>query len=218
MSKPTFGYWNIRGFGQPIRFLIQYLGVDHNEKSYIDDGGEKREEWFKKDKFALGLDFPNIPYWIDGDFKLTETKAILKHLSRKYDPKLMPKDETILARSEMLENVLADVWQILVAYAYISTDEVKKSFPENSTVKLEQLSKFIGSNKFAVGSQITYVDFLLYEILYHYTMADASLVKPFANLMSYMKNFESIPQISKFIASPNYLKGPCFSSQAKIQF
>jgi len=130
----------------------------------------------------------------------------------------MPKDEAVLAKCEMLENVLADVWQILTAYAYISTDEIKKSFPENSTLKLEQLSKFLGSNKFVCGNQISYVDFLLYEILYHYTLCDASLVKPFANLMSYLKNFESIPQISKFMASPNYMKGPCFSSVATIKF
>jgi len=30
----------------------------------------------EKDKKTLGLDFPSLPYLIDGNFKLTESRAI----------------------------------------------------------------------------------------------------------------------------------------------
>ena len=56
----SLGYWPIRGRGQVPRYLFEYLNVDYNDKKYTD-----REEWFKKDKGGLGLDFPNLPYLID---------------------------------------------------------------------------------------------------------------------------------------------------------
>merc|ERR1711990_1179773 len=30
-------------------------------------------------------DFPNLPYYIDGDVKLTQTHAIMRHLARKHN-------------------------------------------------------------------------------------------------------------------------------------
>ena len=36
-----------------------------------------------KEKFTLGLEFPNLPYWIEGDLKLTQSVAILRHVARK---------------------------------------------------------------------------------------------------------------------------------------
>ena len=44
----------------------------------------KREVWMDaKSKNDFALDFPNLPYWIDGNLKLTQSTAILRHLARK---------------------------------------------------------------------------------------------------------------------------------------
>jgi glutathione S-transferase len=41
-------------------------------------------KWFGVgDKSKLGFDFPNLPYLINGDFKLTETAAIVRYIIRK---------------------------------------------------------------------------------------------------------------------------------------
>lgn len=61
-----FGYWNIRGLGQIARLLLAYTGLKWEDKQYSDEA-----EWFEKDKKSLGLDFPNLPYLIDGDVKIT---------------------------------------------------------------------------------------------------------------------------------------------------
>jgi len=39
------------------------------------------------DKSKLNLDFPNLPYLINGDFKLTESIAIARYIIRKSNKK-----------------------------------------------------------------------------------------------------------------------------------
>lgn len=35
------------------------------------------------DKVALGLEFANLPYLIDGDFRLTESNAIARYIIKR---------------------------------------------------------------------------------------------------------------------------------------
>ena len=111
-DKPTLAYWDIRGVAEPIRALLHYAGVDFNDKRYPFGPGKTRQEldsikqhWYK-DKFSLGLDFPNLPHWIEGDLKLTQTLAILKYLARNNG--LMANDVVTLAKQEMIEQQLID--------------------------------------------------------------------------------------------------------------
>ncbi|XP_037576602.2 LOW QUALITY PROTEIN: glutathione S-transferase-like [Dermacentor silvarum] len=84
-KAPVLGYCDMRGFAQPIRNLLVYKGVDFVDKRYKlgPAPGYDHEEWLGE-KFTLGLEFPNLPYYIDGDVKLTQSLAILRYLSRKY--------------------------------------------------------------------------------------------------------------------------------------
>jgi glutathione S-transferase len=71
----TLGYYDLRGLAQPIRFLLAYLGVKYTDKHY-----STKEEWLEKDKQGLGLEFSNLPYYIDENIKLTESSAIPPNL------------------------------------------------------------------------------------------------------------------------------------------
>ena len=66
MTKPILGYWKIRGLASAIRYQLVYSGVDFDQVQYDEGDDKSGEEWFSK-KFTLGLDFPNIPYFKDGD-------------------------------------------------------------------------------------------------------------------------------------------------------
>ena len=66
-KKPRLGYWNIRGFAQPLRLLLAYAGVDFEDTRYnylpapgIGDGWD-RSEW-QNERDSFGLDFPNVKY------------------------------------------------------------------------------------------------------------------------------------------------------------
>lgn len=68
-----FGYFNLQGRGQIARLLLAYTRSEYKEVRY---SFSKFSEWADNDKINLGLDFPSLPYLIDGKLKLTESKAI----------------------------------------------------------------------------------------------------------------------------------------------
>ena len=73
-SRPILGYWPIRAGprGNINRHVLYYKGVDFEDKRY--DMGS--QEW-PSAKQTLGLDFPNLPYLIDGDLRISESKAVI---------------------------------------------------------------------------------------------------------------------------------------------
>lgn len=70
---PVLGYWDIRGLTSTIRNLLHYKGVEFVEKLYPIGPAPEYDvaEWLA-DKQTLDLDFPNLPYYIDGDVKLSQ--------------------------------------------------------------------------------------------------------------------------------------------------
>jgi len=83
------GYWSLRGGprGNVNRYILHYAEVDYTEKRY--DIVNNPQEWGAQDKMTLGLDFPNLPYIIDGDFSMTESKAITYYICDKWAPQLL---------------------------------------------------------------------------------------------------------------------------------
>jgi len=70
---PTVGYWDMRGLGEPIRYLLKYKGIKFDDKRYHFNSGTTPQEigkYWSPEKYNLGLDFPNLPYYIDGDVKV----------------------------------------------------------------------------------------------------------------------------------------------------
>ena len=94
-ERPTLGYWKIRGLGSQIKYQLAYLGVEYQMVEYEQGDAPKysRDQWLQE-KYNLGLDFPNLPYLIDGDVALTETIAIHKYIASKWGPQLLGRDVT----------------------------------------------------------------------------------------------------------------------------
>jgi glutathione S-transferase len=79
MSSVTLGYWGIRGLAQPIRFLLEYLGLPYTDHKYSDPAvwGADKADFLKTDPLA------NIPYLKDGDRVVFESQAIPLYLVHK---------------------------------------------------------------------------------------------------------------------------------------
>ena len=112
---PTLGYWALRGKGAQIRHLLAYVGVEYENKEYEiveTEDGINRDAWLDV-KFTLGLPFPNVPHFIDGDYKLTESKAIMKYIAKKHQPGLLGQSAEELGRIEMWAGVHTSVYDKL---------------------------------------------------------------------------------------------------------
>lgn len=69
----TLGYWDLRYNTEPIRMLLYHVNATFIDKRYQFGFTPEtlKAEWIV-DRHNLGLDFPNLPYYIDGDLKLTQ--------------------------------------------------------------------------------------------------------------------------------------------------
>ena len=162
MGKLVLGYWKTRGLAQHIRHLLAYVGADFEEVQY-----EAREKWFEEDKKNLGFDFPNMPYLIDGDYKLTESVAVIKYISKSFKPELLGKN---IRDQGLVENILG-VWtdyQKALAPLFGTQDPAAVAAAlEKIKPKFNQLKDYVGGKDFALG-YVTVVDFVMAEGLYYF--------------------------------------------------
>jgi glutathione S-transferase len=218
-KKPVLGYWAIRGLAQPIRLLLEYAGVDYQDKRYICGDASTnydRSQWLKE-KFNLGLEFPNLPYWIDGDIKLTQSAAILHYLARKH--KLDGGSDKEKAVIEMVEGAIIDIRSDFVDCCYDSAKFAEKwkehvtSLPD----RLKPLDAFLNKKTWICGEKLSYADFLLYELLDQQRIAEPSCLDKHENLKNFVKSFEALPAIAKYLKSSNYIKRPLNNPQASFK-
>ena len=114
------GYWAIRGLGQPIRLLLEHVGLPYAEKRYHIQLAEAataeapakwdRSEWYSE-KHDLSLAFPNLPYLLDREtgLKLTQTNAILFYVADLAGGATLGKSIEERATVHMLLNFSQDV-------------------------------------------------------------------------------------------------------------
>src|SRR5690348_11374611 len=109
-TKPTLGYWKIRGLASQIRYFLAYCKVEFQEDLYEQGGAPdfSRDEW-EKVEMKMGLDFPNLPYLIDGDFRFTQSEAIMRYIANKWKPEALGKDLKDKAIVDQLHGVLKDI-------------------------------------------------------------------------------------------------------------
>ena len=74
----------------------------------MQDGNFHMGGW-KEDKFNLGIGFPNLPYFLDGDIKVAETMPLMRYICNKYKPELL--GDSLKERTELdiLSAVLHDL-------------------------------------------------------------------------------------------------------------
>ncbi len=206
----TLGYWNIRGMAEPIRMLMEHLGVNYKEELYeLGPGPEfNRDQWLKQ-KFSLGLDFPNLPYLIDSPLKITESLAIMRYICHKFEPKLLGTTLEEWAYVDMLAGVLYDLIQAKgdIMYSPDPTKVPQRRFDSlNATVK--RFAEMLNTKKFLAGDKLTYVDFIAAEALESINDLIEPIFKTYPSLERYHKDVLSLPNVHKYKTSEKYLKNP----------
>lgn len=212
MATVTLGYWKIRGLGQYLRHLLSYTETEFQEIQY-----DSQDRWFKEDKVNLGFDFPNLPYLIDGDFKLTESAAIAKYIiKRSGKTELLGKNTRDQGKVDAIIAVLADALKDIRGLFWNKDHETLKiELLEKARPKFNYIKDFVGDKQFALG-YLTLADFVLAENLAYFETLYPSEQKTYEFWWRIRHNFEELPGIKAYYKRPDAVHGPYLPPHAAL--
>lgn len=214
--KPIFGYWNIRAMdrGNVNRYIFAYAGVEYEDKRYTVGSNE----WFEDDKKNLGIDYPNLPYIIDGDFKLTESAAVTTYICDKWCPELLGgKDSTMRIKNIQLQSVLKDFMTGLVFLGF-SDKDMTKAAEKKAFDELPKFVEHLGNKKFLLGSKVQMVDFMFFEAIEAVLAIchNDAIFSLYPKLEAYWYRMKALPGLCEYINSDKFLAEPFFIPAIKI--
>ncbi|XP_015390454.1 glutathione S-transferase Mu 4 isoform X2 [Panthera tigris] len=143
------GYWDIRGWAHAIRLFLAYTDSHYEGKKYTmgDAPDYDRSQWLDE-KFKLGLDFPNLPYLIDGAHNI-----ILCYISRKHNLCNGETEEEMI-HVDILENQAMDASNQLTRVCYSPDFErLKPAYLESIPGEMKLYSQFLGKRPWFAGEK-----------------------------------------------------------------
>lgn len=218
--KPILGYWKIRGLASGLRYQLVYSGVDFTEEQYA--AGEApdfdRSSWMNV-KFEQGLDFPNLPYLKDGDYLMTETKAIHSYIAAKWCPALLCLDDVKAhGNAEMMWGIVHDVKMFSTMECYRS-EEGKEALAEKVLAKWEEkgLAKWMHGKTYIAGDKLSFTDFSLAEVIeQHAWITDGKLYEVHPHVKEYRDRIFNLPKLKEYFESEQCMKRPFNNTMARI--
>ena len=133
------GYWDCRGYLEPIKLLLEYTATRYEVTAHKcgPPPHYDKDEWMaEKAEILADFDFPNLPYYDDGeDNRLTHVMAIVQHLGRKHG--LVPEagNESEWADMDMVREQVLEMRDAVVAYVYFPEHRAKVRRGLNGTLK-----------------------------------------------------------------------------------
>jgi glutathione S-transferase len=221
----TLGYWGIRGLAQPIRYLLIYANVPFSEirLGVLQDAtplseDKENEEW-ESVRSTLGMPFPNLPYLIDTSggsrVRLSQSNAILRYLARRFD--FYGDSESDRIEIDVLQDEAYDFRNEIIDTAYTLGENYTAVFEQFSTDTLprylDSFETYLWSrdNKnFFVGSRLSLVDFVLYELFWQMTLMVPNSITESKRptLFSFIKAFEKESRIAIYQQNENHIERP----------
>jgi glutathione S-transferase len=207
--RPVLGYWKIRGLASAIRYQLVYSGVPFDEEVYEQGNGPdfSRAAWDDV-KCDLGLTYPNLPYFKDGEYSLTEPSAIHRYIARKWCPDLLCHDDAELyGRAEMAWGVVSDLNNYVTARMY--RDDDKRAISVAVIPRLAPIAEELKGKGVLIGDRLCCADFAFVELVEKLNfVSDGGIFRVFPsikryrdrvfalrNLKEYLENLERCPRL-----------------------
>jgi len=177
-----------------VNLVLEYTKLPYKEKLYTD-----AKQWYEGDKSKFGLDFPNLPYILDGDVKLTETHAIIMYICDKAGRSdMLGKNRSDVYKIAMLHGVIKDVQNaVYQVNANGGEETLKNEKLKDIMPKLKSLSQFLGNKEYLMG-YVTALDFGFYAIAGIMNEHMKGVLESFENLGAWKKRIDNIPEIKEY--------------------
>nr|KAG5711305.1 hypothetical protein BaRGS_006002 [Batillaria attramentaria] len=200
-----------------MRLLLNYVGEEFEDVQYEQGDAPEysREAWLKV-KPTLGLDFPNLPYYIDGDIKITQSNAILRYIARKHG--LLGKTEQERVNVDMMLENAMDFRNGVVRMVYNPNyEKLLEEYKPRCKEILAGFEKWLSNKKWFAGENLTVADFPMYELLDQHRLMIPGVLDNYPKLTAFMDAFEALPNIKKYMASDKFMARPVNNKVAKFK-
>ncbi|KAJ3283700.1 Glutathione S-transferase Mu 3 [Rhizoclosmatium sp. JEL0117] len=198
----VLGYWAIRGLAAPIRYMLEYTKTPYEDKLYTQGDDLSRAEWTDV-KPTMDLAFPNLPYFMEGELKITQSNAIIRYIAEKNN--LAGNTPAERAVVDMIANELYELRERFTDMCYSKAfEEIKPRHVYHAPAWLQKFDKFLGTKKWICGESITYADFILYEVICQNLAIEPAMFDQCPRLLVLHKQFEELEFMQSYKTSSSY--------------
>ncbi|XP_070572817.1 glutathione S-transferase A4-like [Ptychodera flava] len=196
-STAKLTYFNGRGLGEGVRFMLAAAGVPFME-SFVTE-----KEQLEKLRTDGKLTFMQLPLLeIDG-LCLVQSRSIVRYLARKHGMDGKTPEEK--ARVDILTEGGRDFMASFDPPGFQSDEEIlvkikTKTLPRYLPIFDKILSS--SSSGYLVGDSLTYADMILLEALLNTEEFLPGSLKDFPKLQEFKDKISSLPQIKAFLEGP----------------
>ena len=221
-------YWSIRGLGQPCRLALVYAGVDFTDVR-VDPGpgapgspGYKAMWMNQKADLSKSVNFVNLPFLLEEETgtKLVQTRAILRHIGRRYG--LLGDDPDAL---DLIMDEASDLDDKVTGMCYGNFAAMQQWCREQLPAKLAMYAAHLEQHgwQFMAGNTVSVADFKLYETLSKLRLieAEASVgtqtLASHAAMTAYVARMEALPALKAYLQSDSCIDRPLNNVHAQFK-
>ena len=211
--QPQLLYFDIRGRAEPIRLLLEEVGVAYEDVQITND------EWPAR---RASTPFGRMPVYREGDLKIPETFAILNYLGRKHN--LLGTDEPMRIRCDVAIEAFRDLGQrMATVFGALTTmsEEARAAFIEKDLPEqVGMLESYFRSNPdkagFWAGSSLTIADIAAYHAIEGIKNQFPKIIEKFEHLTAFLDFFAARPKIKAYLASDRRPAALFYGPKGKI--
>jgi|APGre2960657423_1045063.scaffolds.fasta_scaffold140088_1 glutathione S-transferase len=195
--------------------MLHFCNVDFEDKHYAAGPAPDfdKSQWTDV-KFTLGMEFPNLPYLIDEDFKISESSAICKYIAAKWRPELLGANPHQQGHAEMLLQYVMKLKETSTMGAYMG--KTREEVYTNCADQITAIVGWLGEKTWLTGDSVTWLDFFFFELLdYINSFSEGHVTQIYPTLASYHYRFTTMPGFAETWADDNKtMKWPFNGDQA----
>ena len=162
------------------------------------------------DREALGLDFPNLPYWLEdgkSGVKLTQSHAILQHVARLGG--LEGTTGEVQATALMLLELSRELRDPYVKLSYGSSFETRKgAFIASLDAPLARLEAFAAKSGAFLCGEFTFVDLVWADLIEQFLCLAPDCLAACPTLQAHQQAVWALPKMAAYRASAAFVDHP----------